>query len=141
MSQPGKGRPVDELDDTCKKFKDCLRCAKDQFGDSCIGEFVRYKYGEVGRHKICKDSAGTCERAVCECDLQFAKKHLEASVSWNKEKHVFLTTTGWDAEKDCVRPGGHGNNKCCGKPTGASKIYNPENSCCVDGEVGPCFSG
>ena len=51
MSDPGLGRPVDELDSVCKAYKDCLKCARRQYGDMCIGEFVKYDYrirrGEV----------------------------------------------------------------------------------------------
>ena len=75
MSDPGLGRPVDALDAVCKQYKDCQKCARDEFGELCIGEFVQYKYGQSGGQKICKDTPGTCDRKLCECDLQFAKAH------------------------------------------------------------------
>ena len=28
MSDPGHGKPVDELDTVCKAYKDCLKCAR-----------------------------------------------------------------------------------------------------------------
>ena len=45
MSDPGHGRPVDELDTVCKAYKDCLKCARWAYGDTCIGEFRKYKFG------------------------------------------------------------------------------------------------
>ena len=55
MSDPGLGRPVDELDSVCKSYKDCLKCARRQFGDMCIGEFVKYDY-RIRRGEVkCKD--------------------------------------------------------------------------------------
>merc|ERR1712157_685803 len=75
MSDPGLGRPVDELDSVCKSYKDCLKCARRQFGDMCIGEFVKYDY-RIRRGEVkCKDELGTCEQALCECDRQFALAH------------------------------------------------------------------
>ena len=44
MSDPGYGKPVDDLDAVCKKYKDCVKCAKQEFGEMCIGEFVRVSY-------------------------------------------------------------------------------------------------
>ena len=45
MSDPGFGPPVDRLDSVCKQYKDCNKCAREKFGDTCIGEIVQYRYG------------------------------------------------------------------------------------------------
>ena len=45
MSDPGFGPPVDRLDSVCKQYKDCNKCAREKFGESCIGEIVQYRYG------------------------------------------------------------------------------------------------
>lgn len=44
MTDPGFGPPVDDLDRVCKVYKDCLKCARRQFGDECINEFTRYNF-------------------------------------------------------------------------------------------------
>merc|ERR1712128_109402 len=44
MSEMGKGRPVDALDNKCKAYKDCQKCVRAKHGDQCIGEFVRYTW-------------------------------------------------------------------------------------------------
>ena len=50
----GFGRPVDELDSVCKAYKDCLKCARREFGDMCIGEFVKYDYRIKNNQVKCK---------------------------------------------------------------------------------------
>ena len=44
MSDPGHGPPVDALDSVCKRYKDCVKCAKMTHGDMCIGEFVKVRH-------------------------------------------------------------------------------------------------
>jgi len=53
---------VDELDATCQAHKDCYRCAKEKFGESCIPEFNNYQYEYVGNEIECTSSAGSCNR-------------------------------------------------------------------------------
>ena len=65
-------------------------------GDMCIGEFVKYKYGEQNGDKICKDNAGTCGRDLCECDLAFAKAHSSVKSVWDTKYHSFWSEEGWD---------------------------------------------
>ena len=43
MSDPGHGPPVDALDTVCKAYKDCVKCARMEYGEMCIGEFVQYR--------------------------------------------------------------------------------------------------
>ena len=52
----GFGRPVDELDSVCKAYKDCLKCARREFGDMCIGEFVKYDYRIKNGQVKCKST-------------------------------------------------------------------------------------
>ena len=77
MSDPGHGPPVDELDAVCKQYKDCQKCARMTFGDMCIGEFVEYDLRITGKGPQCRDEEGTCGRALCECDKQFAQNHVD----------------------------------------------------------------
>ena len=53
---------VDELDATCQAHKDCYRCAKEKWGESCIPEFNNYKFEYVGDEIECTASAGSCNR-------------------------------------------------------------------------------
>ena len=83
MSDPGHGKPVDELDTVCKAYEDCVKCVQMEYGDQCIGEFKKYRYGlNANKGEVqCRDRAGTCERALCECDAQFGRqvKRLQKS--------------------------------------------------------------
>lgn len=38
MAANGLGAPLDELDRTCKEYRECLQCAAEQFGTSCANE-------------------------------------------------------------------------------------------------------
>jgi hypothetical protein len=92
LSDMGTGPGVDRLDKKCREYKLCQQCARGQHGDMCIGEFINYSrprtrtvlndYGVEETHKVCRDSPNTCERSLCECDLQFAKDHAKVSVSF-----------------------------------------------------------
>ena len=48
ISDPGFGEPLDELDSVCKKYRNCVQCAKQQYGDICIPEQVEYTYPSDG---------------------------------------------------------------------------------------------
>lgn len=138
MSDPGHGHPISPLDATCKEYKDCQRCARDRFGDQCIGEFVKYRYGERNGEKVCKNQPDTCERALCECDLQFAKHHVETKDSYSDEYHMFWSTSGWDPEDPSMcYPQGTPPYipKCCGVPGSPFVLFNAANKKCCNGEV------
>merc|ERR1719499_251170 len=90
-------------------------------GDTCIGEFVQYRYGYRQGEVACRDPANSCDRALCECDAQFAKAHNAAKDVFTNEYHMFWSTTEgypmWDPEND--------NSQC---PRGGNGPYVPE--CC-----------
>ena len=70
----GYGRAVDDLDQTCKTWKQCMKCAgcDDVNASKYIARKRRGQY-------YCRDDVGTCERALCECDIQFAKTEEHTS--------------------------------------------------------------
>jgi len=139
MSDPGHGRPVDELDTVCKAYKDCVKCVQMEYGDQCIGEFKKYRYGmNASRGEVtCRDKPGTCERALCECDAQFGRQMPAHRHVFNEDYHLFWSTTGWSPEENCLR-GGNGpyEPQCCGADDGPLKIFNAKTKeCCADGSV------
>ena len=102
MTQAGHGQPIDELDSVCKSFKQCLRCVTEYYGSECIGEMIWYNF-EILNEPICTDSAGTCERALCECDKEFAKDHGEQAEIYNPDfSHIFAM---FDYEEICRKLG------------------------------------
>jgi len=93
MSDMGKGRPVDEIDSVCLKYKQCLKCARNEFSDSCMNEFVFYGVAMNGNQPQCTDEAGTCGRKLCECDKEFAKTvvdEVKNNFSIKFKKLIFL---------------------------------------------------
>ena len=73
MSEMGRGAPMDALDAVCKSYKECQKCARERFGEMCIGEFVQYGLRMRNNGPTCSDDANTCGRALCECDKKFAQ--------------------------------------------------------------------
>ena len=43
----GKGKPVDELDSLCKKYKDCQKCTRRKYGEDCVGETTKYEWEQM----------------------------------------------------------------------------------------------
>jgi len=139
MSDPGHGPPVDALDTVCKAYKDCVKCARQEYGEMCIGEFVKYKYGEKNGDKFCKTNQDDCGKALCECDLAFAKAHVSKAHVFNKDFHLFWSTLpgGWEPKANCPRGGGGPYDpQCCGGLETAAVLYNAANhDCCPDGST------
>merc|ERR1712153_173058 len=129
MSEMGKGRPVDALDNKCKAYKDCQKCVRAKHGDQCIGEFVRYTW-------------------------KYASKFgdfVSNNAAFNADYHAFWSTTGFDNREDenCPSGGtvpvehqccggvdapwywiGLNNNKCCGQsPTTSGVVVGANDQC------------
>lgn len=134
MSDPGHGPPVDELDTVCKQYKDCQKCARMTHGEMCIGEFVRYNLRIGNNGPVCRNEAGSCERALCECDKQFAQNHVAVKDVFNEDYHMFWGTAGFDAKNGgCVsNPGPRPDPQCCNNPTGAYTLFNANTKQCCD---------
>jgi len=135
MSDPGHGQPIDPLDRVCKEYKDCLKCARMNHGDSCIGEMVKYRYNIKNNEVRCLDKpekfsnaphTNACKRSLCECDAAFARAHPAVKHHFSNDYHLFWTTIGWEPqdEANCVRYPGFHEPECCGTPTTPYKIFN-----------------
>lgn len=139
MSDMGHGKPIDGLDVQCHKYKQCQKCVRKEFGSECIGEFVKYNWSVKSRNKeaYCENAAGTCARALCECDLDFAKKLTEDLVSvFNPDYHLFYSTTGWNPEESCEKGSGSSRPECCGPDDGPKYIFNSlKKQCCADHSI------
>jgi hypothetical protein len=146
MSDPGHGPPVDALDTVCKAYKDCLKCARMKHGDTCIGEFVKYRYGYKNGDAVCKNNLGSCERDLCECDAMFAKAHVAKKDVFDVKYHMFWSTTNnypmWDPANDAsLCPSGGGGTftpECCQAQDQSTPFiwFNAASkTCCSDGRV------
>jgi len=138
MSEMGKGKPTDALDNKCKAYKDCQKCVREEHGDACIGEFVRYtwKYSSKLNDFISANDAGSCERELFECDVKFVKDSFATKDAYSDDFHAFWTTTGFDAEEDCPSNGGTPvEHQCCGGHDGPWYWIGLNNNQCCDGNV------
>merc|ERR1711920_382130 len=141
MSEMGHGKPTDALDNKCKAYKDCQKCVREEHGDACIGEFVRYtwKYATKRQAFESKNAPGSCERELFECDLQFVKDTYSTKDVWTEDYHLFWSKTGWDNEDANNCPsGGNGpvEHQCCGGHTSPYYWINLNKfQCCPDYRV------
>ena len=132
MSTMGKGAPLDELDAVCKAYKECQKCARQRFGEMCIGEFVRYGMDMVNGYPVCNDNGDTCGRALCECD-----RNLVAVLNSGSPDSSLLD---FNASK-CKHGSTQVTLSCCNYDSHHWRSYNIESqSCCVDGvrPIGTC---
>jgi len=141
LSDPGKGAPVDELDRVCLTFKQCTKCAKQQFGEDCISEFNRYAFSEtVKKNKVtvtCEDRKGSCNRALCECDRMFAEtlSMLDKKIP---KTAVYGFESDFNADKECRWEGNAVPLQCCWNGESPFHLYNPDfRQCCDDGTTKP----
>merc|ERR1719219_755503 len=143
MSDPGFGDPVDELDVTCKSYKDCLKCARMQHGEGCIGEFVKYnfRFGKGLTNFVCRNDANTCECALFECDLMFAQRHSDAAKFFNELHFNSWEQNNWVPKEKCLKEDSKDPQgppaECCSPSDGKGPafMYNQHEHCCDDGRV------
>ena len=108
-----------------------------EYGEMCIGEFVRYGVPDAG---TCTDDVNSCERDLCECDRAFSIDHADKSQFYDQSYHRFFG--GFDANT-CGenRPqGGAGvsDPQCCKAESGSGHyvLYNAaKKACCSDGRI------
>merc|ERR1712156_89102 len=140
MSEMGKGKPVDALDNKCKAYKDCQKCVRAKHGDQCIGEFVRYtwKYSSKVGDFVSANDEGSCERELYECDVQFVKDTFANKDVFNEDYHAFWSTTGFDNRNDDSCPSGGSapvEHQCCGGVDGPWYWIGLNNQKCCGGDA------
>lgn len=137
MSEMGRGTPMDALDVVCRAYKECQKCARQNFGQECLGEFYSYGYTNDNTQTVCTDDANSCKRSLCECDRKFAIDHFAASAVYTDDYHRFWGN--FDSETQCIpTPGGATDPQCCTNSDYTSPfiLYNSYNKeCCTSGEV------
>jgi len=149
MSDPGMGQPVDALDGLCKQYKDCLKCARMEHGESCLGEMVKYGFltDDQTNSVECTNNVNSCKRSICECDKMFASQHKAKSVVFDNQYHAFWAQLNgypaWNPKEDeqlCAKGTARGVSdiQCCRKTdkAGPFTLYNAFNkACCANGHV------
>lgn len=85
------GPPVDELDSTCKKLKECYKCVSAQFGQNCTPEKRNYDFFIRDFDVLPGNRAGSCERALFECDHHYAKQLTSTISSFDMKFNFFVS--------------------------------------------------
>jgi len=96
------GAPVDEIDRSCKHLKECYKCAKQWHGEDCdpasksYDIFARTGFLAVGNDVGGYEEHSGCERALFECDQQYAKELINTLPFWDVDKTIF--SGSWDPQ-------------------------------------------
>ena len=64
-----------------KIFQDCYKCVEKEHGSKCTTEKAPYDIFFRGDEILIGNQPGTCERALYECDLTYAK-NLQSVVKY-----------------------------------------------------------
>lgn len=84
----GKGAPVDDLDRCCEVHDECYKRIMDHPSLCSYSSAVYWKvYARDDTCTGCADQAGTCERAICDCDGAAAT--CFAQHEWNEEHYNY----------------------------------------------------
>ena len=113
--------------------------------ESVILSSPLYNYEITNDEAVCKDPAGSCGRAICECDAKFAREHV-GHIGVFDEKYQIYGANGeflWSPVSDdaTCSPGGGGgvyDPECCTHEdgTGPALLFNAASkACCSDGRV------
>lgn len=123
MSEMGLGSPVDALDNRCKAYKDCQKCARAKHGNDCIGEMVKYtwRYSKKTESLAAREDPGTCARDLFECDRQLIFDVWAKREIFDNKFHAFWSNDDPELAFDnrnpdnCPRKGGvRVEHQCCG---------------------------
>ena len=137
MSEIGHGKPVDALDSACRLWKDCQKCVRENHGDTCIGEFVKYtwKFSSKLQTFVMMNQPGTCERELSECDLKFVYNTYNNKDLYNDQYNYFYGGFDKNDRQDsCTStPGNPVEHQCCGGYTSAWYwMSTNKQQCCKD---------
>jgi hypothetical protein len=151
MEKTSYGAPVDDLDKTCKKLKDCYKCVKEAHGPECTPENTEYDIFFRGQEVLIGNKHGSCQRDIFECDNQYAQSLITVLHTFNNRYNFF--SSGFDpiSEPGVCQSGSAPpvfgssfgqlrdiapNVKCCGSKKGPFQTYNANiKQCCKNGII------
>lgn len=100
------GKPVDNIDNTCRDFGTCYKCIAYKYSNQCVPERTPYKFRirikkATGERQIscAMNPENTCERDTCECDKFFSTTVAKYEHEWIQEYHI--TRGNFDRKKSC----------------------------------------
>jgi len=135
MENVSYGKPVNQLDSSCRAYQECLKCAKEEHGSHCFPDHTGYKMFTNSEEVICGNADSTCRRSLCECDKMFAKMQRDNAAVYETRYNVL---EGWEPLDECVRGGKvlGSQPECCGGNGNPFVVYNTlVKQCCPNGKV------
>ena len=92
-------------------FKTCVFVTKyhvilNQCFVSFLGEITEYELAYYGDDVSCRlNERNTCKRALCECDLEFARGLPDQIDSYSDDFHTYWSPDEykWNPKEDCVK--------------------------------------
>jgi hypothetical protein len=151
----GYGKPVDNVDASCKRQSQCYDCAQIDHEDRvCDANIMSYSFklhydpadptNHMKKSIECLDqpgkgSKGSCRRSICECDKKLSEDLRTYFHEWTMDNHQEQGT--FDSATACVVEGckngncGGNNIECCGNlGSGIRMPYKTDGrrKCCGD---------
>lgn len=95
----GYGKPVDQIDRSCKAMSECYECAQMDHGSECSTTNVNYRWRgtqEASTEKglttttrgiMCDDPVDSCQHTICSCDKKLAEDLAQFEKQWNLHNH------------------------------------------------------
>merc|ERR1712003_467908 len=99
MENVSYGKPVNQLDSSCRAYQECLKCAREEHGSHCFPDHTGYKMFFEGKDVTCGNANSTCRRSLCECDKMFATMQLSTRRDTTFSKAGSLWTSVFEVVK------------------------------------------
>ena len=104
MKTKSYGKPANYLDASCRAYQECIKCAVEEYGETCFSvdnwAGYGYQYDVVGDDVQCLNKPKTCRRSICECDKMFAKMQADHFDEYDETLHIL---NGFEPQDQCVR--------------------------------------
>ena len=165
LNSAGYGKPVDDIDASCKRQSQCYDCAQmDNDNVVCDASTTNYKYelifdeadptNHMKKSIKCLDerrsgergnSKSGCKRSICECDKKLSEDLREYFEQWDAKKHAIQGGFDWQGECErvnCTGPNCGHELACCGNlGYGIRMPYRVEGrrQCCGDATYDSTF--
>jgi len=128
LSGSGHGKAQDEIDSACSRNNGCRKCAQMDFNCSWNSAYFVNGWQQGSENGIvCVDQPGSCQRALCECDLQLVKDLVSESNTWSKKNHQFY---GFDLDDGCKADSAGMAGRSLNGKSSSGNDQSKNESCC-----------
>jgi len=150
-NEHGTGKPKDALDQKCREFKNCIKCAAGIHGPQCSFSTVKFTWRWNSRKKDFQsmDREGSCPQELFQCGKQYVKDTFTVRELFDRANHPLMSaevgsTFDHRDSEFCYSAGrtdsagrargGGGEHQCCGGFSQPYRWINVDHyQCCSDG--------